>query len=347
LHFTAILYILGIMATILPVGSGKGGVGKTLLAANLGVSLARHGKTVILVDLDLGSSNLHTIMGIKNRFPGIGSFIYKHETSLESLVVETGIPQLYLIPGDSLFSGTANLSFFMKRKIIKELYGLVADYVILDLGAGSAYNTIDFFLTSLNGIVVTTPETTAILNAYSFLKTAIFRLIFRSFPARGNERDQILNFMSTKIEGTGISFANLIEALGDIKQESADIARTHMEQFFPRIILNMGKSSRDLALGGKLREIAKKNIGIGMEYIGYVAWDDLVSRSVFERVPTAAAYPASDFSRSLDLIGQRILSSPVPFQPNLYEANEDLSSLGEEYFAEHRDVDEAGNPDSI
>ncbi len=320
------------MAAILPIGSGKGGVGKTLFSANLGVCLARHGKTVILVDLDLGSSNLHTVMGIKNKYPGIGSFIYKHEESLESLVVETGIPQLYLIPGDSLFSGTANLQFFMKRRIIKELSNLVADYVILDLGAGSAYNTIDFFLTSLNGIVITTPETTAILNAYSFLKTALFRLIYRSFPVRGTERGEILRFMGTKIEGTGLSFSNLIDTLDHINPESADLARTHIERFFPRVVLNMGKSSRDLSLGGKLREIARKNIGIEMEYIGYIGWDDIVSRSIFERIPTAASYPATEFSRSIDLVSQRIIASPTPFLPRLYEANEDISSLGDEFF---------------
>ena len=149
------------MATIIPVASGKGGVGKTLLVSNLGVSLARRGKTVILVDLDLGSSNLHTLLGIKNRYPGIGSFIYKHESSLESLLVETGMPQLYLIPGDSLFPGTANLQYFMKLRIMKELSRLVADYVLLDLGAGSAYNTVDFFINTHNGLNVNPPQKTA------------------------------------------------------------------------------------------------------------------------------------------------------------------------------------------
>lgn len=66
------------MTAIVPVASGKGGVGKTIATANLGISLAQAGKTVILADLDLGAANLHTILGIRNRQPGIGHIISKN-----------------------------------------------------------------------------------------------------------------------------------------------------------------------------------------------------------------------------------------------------------------------------
>jgi MinD-like ATPase involved in chromosome partitioning or flagellar assembly len=188
------------MTTIIPVASGKGGVGKTVFTANIGVSLARAGKTVILADLDLGGSNLHTALGEKNDKSGIGNYIYKQERSLESLLVETREPRLYFIPGDSLLPGTANLPYFRKAKILKELAGLVADYVILDLGSGSSYNTIDFFLTSASGILVVTPETTSILNAYSFVKAALFRMIYRSFPARSDERALVYRFTTERLE---------------------------------------------------------------------------------------------------------------------------------------------------
>src|SRR6056297_1946700 len=113
------------MNTIIPIASGKGGVGKTIFTANLGVALAREGKTCLLVDLDLGSSNLHTCLGIKNSNPGIGNYIYKQEKSLESLIVQTETPRLFFIPGDSLLPGTANLPYFIKKKILKEFEHLV------------------------------------------------------------------------------------------------------------------------------------------------------------------------------------------------------------------------------
>ncbi|MCG8477653.1 MAG: P-loop NTPase, partial [Spirochaetales bacterium] len=76
------------MQYLIPIASGKGGVGKSILAANLGIALAQQQKTVVLVDLDLGGSNLHTILGIRNRHAGIGHFIYRQAASLEELVVE-------------------------------------------------------------------------------------------------------------------------------------------------------------------------------------------------------------------------------------------------------------------
>ena len=132
------------MNTIIPIASGKGGVGKTIFTANLAITLAKMGKTVIVVDLDLGSSNLHTCLGIKNRHPGIGNFIFDKGTSLESLIVKTEIDRLYFIPGDSLIPGTANMQYFVKQKLIKGINNLVADYILLDLGAGSSFNIIDF-----------------------------------------------------------------------------------------------------------------------------------------------------------------------------------------------------------
>ena len=87
------------------------------------------------------------------------------------------IKDLNFIPGDAEMVGIANVSSLQKKKLVKELTSLDADYIIIDLGAGSAFNTIDFFMLSTFGIIVATPEITSILNAYAFLKNSIFRLM--------------------------------------------------------------------------------------------------------------------------------------------------------------------------
>ena len=317
------------MTTILPIASGKGGVGKTLVSTNLGIALANLGKTVILVDLDLGGSNLHTCLGIKNNHLGIGSYIYKQTASLESLIVETDVKRLFLIPGDSLLPGTANLQFFTKNKILQELSALVADFVILDLGSGSAYNTVDFFLASPSGIVVTTPETTAILNAYSFIKTSLFRLIYRSFPAKSEERQAIQSFIMNRIEGTQESFLTLVNSLGRFSEEAGKEAKEKLDHFMPRVILNMGRSNQDLALGAKLRQIARKNLSIEVEYVGFLPYDQQVGKSILERRPVSVSRPDSPYVKTLEVIARKIIHSPVPETPRLYEDNEDLLALSE------------------
>jgi flagellar biosynthesis protein FlhG len=326
-HFFMTYY--GHMTTIIPVASGKGGVGKTLISANLGISLANLGKTVILVDLDLGGSNLHTCLGIKNNHSGIGSYIYHQSSNLESLIVETEVNRLYLIPGDSLLPGTANLQFFIKNRIINEIAGLTADFVVLDLGSGSAYNTVDFFLSSAGGLIVTAPETTAILNAYSFIKTCLFRMLYRSFPAKSPERKFLGDFAANRIEGTGESFLSLVDSLGRLNEKSGDTVKTKLEQFLPRVIINMGRTNEDLAIGAKLRQIVRKNLAIEVEYIGFLSYDQSVGKSVLSRKPLALSMPEIPFVKTLDLIARKIILSPVPSTPKLFEANEDLLSLSE------------------
>lgn len=321
------------MQNIIPVASGKGGVGKTITTANLGVALAEQGKTCILVDLDLGSSNLHTCLGVKNRHAGIGSLIYKKEESLENLIVETGIPKLYMIPGDALLPGTANLPFFRKRKIIKELSELTADYILLDLGAGSSYNVIDFFLISSSGIIVSSPETTAILSSYSFLKTAVYRLLYRSFSAKSPERSFIQEFMTQRLEGSSVDFSELLTGIGSISEDSAQTCREQLSRFYPRVILNMGKCQEDLLIGSKLRTVSTRNLGIAMEYIGFLSYDESVSRSIIERKPYRLMQPNSSFSRSLNRIAVKLIDKPLPEAPLLFEENEDLREL-EQLFQE-------------
>jgi flagellar biosynthesis protein FlhG len=165
---------------IVPVASGKGGVGKTLVAANLAIALAQANRRVILADLDLGGSNLHLVLGLNVGGPSIGTFLGKKKIDFSEAVHETGIPNLRFIPGDAEIPGLANLTASQKNMIVRRLSGLDADYLILDLGAGTSQNTLDFFLMSGQGIIVTTPTPTATVNAYLFLKNAAFRLLQRS-----------------------------------------------------------------------------------------------------------------------------------------------------------------------
>ena len=317
------------MNTIIPIASGKGGVGKTILTANLGIALAERGKTVIAIDLDLGSSNLHTCLGIKNQHPGIGNFIYKKGVPLESLIVKTDIDRLYFIPGDSLLPGTANLQYFLKQKLIKGIQNLVADYILLDLGAGASYNIVDFFLISRTGLLITTPETTSILSAYSFLKTTMFRLLYRSYSPKSRERELIHSFLSEKLEGTDNSFLSLAELLGDINPESGKHAREQIERFYPRIVLNIGRNKQTITLGSRLRQICRKNIGINMEYIGYIEYTELVSESIISRIPIVLSSPNSQFGRSLNTIAENLLHIGYQDKPKLYDSDEDIKNLAD------------------
>ena len=198
------------MVNILPIASGKGGVGKSTVAANLAILLARSGKRILLCDFDFGGANLHTLLGLKNSHAGMGNFIYKQTSELSDLVQNTMEENLKFIAGDCLYPGTANMDTFTKNKIIRKLSQIENfDYAILDLGAGTTYNTLDFFLLTHNSILVTTPELTSVLNAYSFLKAASFRFLMRQFKAKSDERKFINEYLKNSASGTETSFLDL------------------------------------------------------------------------------------------------------------------------------------------
>lgn len=319
------------MAILIPIGSGKGGVGKTVFTANLGAALAVSGRTVILVDLDLGGANLHTCLGVRNKNPGIGSLVWKKEKHLEALVIPTGMDRLFLIPGDNLLPGTANLEYFTKRRIIKELGELTADYVLLDLGAGAAYNVIDFWLMANNGILVTAPEIPSILNAYSFLKTAAFRLLFRSFRKGSVERARIAEFVINRVEGQGDTFLGFASRLAADSAaagiDGGDKALAELNALRPRVVVNMGAGAEDADIAQRLREIAARNLGIGMEYIAYIMRDPAVSKSLTQRSPLVSTDPGSLFARGAFAAAERILHAPALPAPGLELDDEDLYSV--------------------
>ena len=308
------------MAFLLPIASGKGGVGKSVIAANLALALARSGRTVVAVDLDLGASNLHTCLGVRNRQPGLGALVWKAERNLSDLLTETSYERLWLIPGDGLLPGTANLEWAAKRRILRDLARLPADFVILDLGAGSSYNVVDFFLASADGLVVVRPEITSILNAYSFLKTAAFRLLTRCFPDKSPGRVEVLELGRSKTEGKGRSFLDAARELALRFPAEGSVALERLQALRPRAIMNQGLGKGDAELGYRLRDIAKLNLGLDVAFTGYLLDDPALPQSVALRTPLVALDPASPFSRGISAVAARIDGEPRRSLPETDES---------------------------
>ena len=127
------------MTRVIAIASGKGGVGKTSLTANLGVAMAKMGYATVAMDMDLGGSNLHSFLGLPNRFPGIGDFLKAGNKELEAFLVSTDIPHLKFLSGDGRTPFLANISYARKVRLISDIKKLPADYIFLDLGAGTSF----------------------------------------------------------------------------------------------------------------------------------------------------------------------------------------------------------------
>ncbi|MBW2334586.1 MAG: AAA family ATPase, partial [Deltaproteobacteria bacterium] len=139
---------------ILAIGGGKGGTGKSLITASMGICLANRGNDVLLIDADLGTANLHTFLGLEPPKLGLSDFVSKKESTISGVITKTGINNLKLISGAKDMIGIANLSYGQKAKILNNIKKLNYRYILLDLGPGTSFNILDFFLISHCGILI-------------------------------------------------------------------------------------------------------------------------------------------------------------------------------------------------
>jgi flagellar biosynthesis protein FlhG len=153
---------------IIAISSGKGGVGKTNIAINLALAYAQTGKKFIVMDADLGLANVNVVLGVIPRYNLY--HLMKKQKSLTEILVETSYG-IQIIAGASGFSKIANLNEEERRDFINELAALSnADILIIDCAAGVSNNVISFIAAADDAIIVTTPEPTAITDAYGIIK---------------------------------------------------------------------------------------------------------------------------------------------------------------------------------
>ncbi|MDR2150182.1 MAG: P-loop NTPase [Spirochaetaceae bacterium] len=299
---------------IIPIASGKGGVGKSLLAANLAVACAQAGKRVVLADLDLGASNLHLVLGYQSPKAGIGSFLNNIQSDFSLVIAETDIPGLRFIPGDQEIPGTANLKPIQRNALVRKLLALKTDtdILIIDLGAGTHQSILDFFLLSGQGIVVTSPAVTAVLNAYVFLKNAVFRLMYTLF-AKGSEANAYLE--KIRKEGGGAAGANklyiprLLPEIQKIDPVSYKKFVEHLEHFHPRLVTNMLEDPKEAEVAMKIRRSCSEYLALKIEYLGIIYRDSIQNISLSSRVPIVIYKPASILSQGIYRIADKILQS--------------------------------------
>ncbi|HON77077.1 MAG TPA: MinD/ParA family protein [Spirochaetota bacterium] len=149
--------------------SGKGGVGKSSLAVSVSIALARLGSSVTLLDADLGLANINVILGI---IPKYNLYhVIKGKKKLKDIVIQ--VPEdIKIIAGASGFHQLANLDPKQRSEFIEALSEIDNDdYMIIDTGAGVSQNVLSFVLAADEVIVVTTPEPTAITDAYGIIKS--------------------------------------------------------------------------------------------------------------------------------------------------------------------------------
>ena len=290
------------------IGGGKGGVGKSLVTANTAISLARLGYRVVAVDLDLGGANLHTCLGVDIPQFTLSDFLHGRVKKLSDILVETPTKNLFIISGAQDSIGIANLKSSDKKKIIGSLRNIDCDYLLIDLGAGTNENTIDFFLEADKQILTLLPEPTSIENSYRFIKSAYYSRL--KTLQNLLEIHNLIELAMDQKNNRGIRTpSDLVKEVSAINAESGAILKAEILKFKPSIVVNQVRTQADIDIGYSILSVCKKYFGIDMDYLGYLEYDSSVWQSVRKKRPLLLEFPNSNLVSNFDRIIHRILES--------------------------------------
>ena len=295
-----------VQSRIIPIAGAKGGVGKTLFSANLAIALSKLGATVIVVDLDLGGSNLHTFLGLGNNNAGIGDYLAKKMQSLDELLVDTSNDNLKFLPGDGVTPFMANIGYAQKQRLLRAIRKLSADYVLLDIGAGSSFNTLDYYSLGAKGLVVTVPESPAIMNMLTFLKNHVFRLINKEISTHQRLKQIVDTAVKAGNPTNPVIVNEVIERISEVDSTVGARLLEVCSEINARLIINMGQDAAEMKELKLLPANIEERLSVRVDFFGFIHYDEGVRaslnchKSLLEHDPNCIA------SKSIEVIANRM-----------------------------------------
>lgn len=289
------------------VGGGKGGTGKSFVSSSLGLHLASIGRDVVLIDADLGGPNLHTLLGMRNGHPDLGDFLTNKVLNLAEAAVATPYEGLRVIRGTENILFVANLNHYKKLRLLRQIRQLEAQDIILDLGTGSSFNTLDFFLSASPGIVVATPEPTSIENSYLFLKSCIMRVL-KLYMDHFKIPD-LHQKMLEQIEKNSQSLYSFFKSLMESDRSYGTILYRALRNFRPCLIMNKARDGADAELGRSVADVARRYLLIDLHFLGAIPYDARVHSSLRALEPFAAAHKDSPAARAIREAAEELIYS--------------------------------------
>ncbi|MBL8042412.1 MAG: P-loop NTPase [Nitrospira sp.] len=290
------------MATIVSIGSGKGGVGKSILAANLSMLLAKRGKRVVLADLDVGGADAHILFGMLNPPRTLTDFIDRRVERLDEVLQPISAhPFLQLLPGTGDTLATANLPYAKKKRLIRHFAQLQADVIVVDIGAGTSYHALDFFLMADHYVTVATPDPTSVLDLYRFIKLAAIRRVLSAFLSR----DAVSEALS---ERDFSSIEEVIQAVAETDPNAREVASRTLQGFQPYLIVNRvsGKSRVNVL---HLKKLLQEYVGGDLTTLGEIPDDPAVTRAVRSFLPVVECEPTAPAALALSQAADALLAA--------------------------------------
>jgi flagellar biosynthesis protein FlhG len=312
---------------VVAVTGGRGGVGTSVVATNVAVYLAQLGRRVVLIDADPSGAQLHTMLGIALDPRRVAA----DDAELEPELVATPIPGLRLLPQSYSVGSTVPVRPGRKPRWVRGVRQLDADYVILDLGTGTAPATLDLFIGADLGLVVMTPEPPSVEGVYR-LARALFQRKLRRAIAKDRYKSRLEERALSELPPLPSPDA-VLRTLGRYEVALGELAAAELSSLRPRLVVNGARLRPDADLGPAIVDMARRHLGVAFDYIGHVEQDDAVWLSVVRCRPLLVDSPTSKSARNIERIARRVLAlgqnrvdakeeTPIPLvatEPSLYD----------------------------
>lgn len=294
--------------TIIPVAGGKGGVGKSFVTANLAVALAQRGHRTIAVDLDLGNSNLHSLLALENRYPGVGEYLRGTvKCSPDELIVETSVPGLGFIPGDGRMPFMANITYPQKLTLLRLLRSLRARYILLDLSAGTSFNTLDLFQTGGSGILVTTPEHPSLMSTLTFVKNLVLRAIDQSLRRDVALKEKLGDMYKQSVRDPVFTVERFRRDLARVDPAAAEKIEAICGSIRPRFVYNMVHTLADTKIFANIDHTLSEVLSIECDHIGLIPYDPSIHTFLKRPGIFLRESPPGHTVEAIDRLGHRVV----------------------------------------
>jgi len=246
----------------------------------------------------------------------LSDFTNREVRRLSDTIIRTPFPNLFLISGADNALNLANIHYRQKMRLLKTIPKLSFDYIILDLGAGTAFNTIDFFMISDHCVFVTTPEPTSIENVYRLIRSVYFRKIRHILNE--NEFNLFISRLTDRTKGAKMDFlSDLVATLQHMSLDKARLLRQLLDPLEFKLVINQFRRQDNPNLGALMSILVKKHLGINMEFVGNIGFDDRVHTAICDKVPYIQKYPYTRTATELRELCSGILLIETRMQDTL------------------------------
>jgi flagellar biosynthesis protein FlhG len=294
---------------VVAIGGGKGGVGKSLVAANVGIFLATLGKRVILVDAAFGAANLHIFAGVPRPSRSLSEALARSAPRLAELAVPTHVPGLKLIGGVNDPPWVAEPGPALVSALVEQLHELPADWVVVDLGPGIASPGLEILLAADVQIIVAVPDPTSIELMHRLIKAAFLRSLERRGLAH---LAAAVSREPRHLEGGTPSALDVyLRAVSDGGSE-IDELRTAILSFSPHLVINSARSKSDMELGRAVASAARRRLGTPIRYLGHLEYDEAVWASTRRRRPLLIEHPETRIAKCFERVARGIIAVRPP-----------------------------------